>query len=686
MSRRRQALLLAVGLLGVGAALWWSRPEVSRLRPAQWAALRERIEIRAQRTSARAEQAVQGPGAPGASGEAAGGSPTPDSSMAVRAGDSGATPRAATATHDAAAGVESPPASAPEAPVPPPPPTRFELLRQPDRSRVPQTAAPNVVELQPSRTEQRARIDHPHGFTEAALVNLNPPVGAWYVLSLRGGERPAQHWHLALTDPDRTALRLDEADGGLIVEHEAGPPAPCPLLTAGPEGAIPLDAVTEGPSPYVRLCGGAVVLRRAAKGRVTSKEWAADFLRDKVRGGEKLTVFVRSTVFADSWRIEASAAGGLTPPAGDPLGPPAIPLDPARNATALVPRELGLELEGVRGALAPGQWRPVVGTPGAWATAVTAGLVDPTPSAPWTARMGALDKEEESTLVYLVAFDLDAFEVGFAVGTDHPRVGWSERALPGARAGGGAGPDGFADLAPLQRTGVLPASDAERVAATFTAGFKRSHGAFKYGALAGRNHGTHYGFIEQGVILSRLQPGLSTLYGTRDGTVGMTTWTEADDALVPELRFARQNGVPLVETPPGGSPEPGALLSRWGAGNWGGSQDEKLRTLRAGGCLVEDRGRRFLIYGWFSSATPGGMARVFLAQGCEHAMLLDMNALEHTYLALYDSSGGEFRTRHLAEGMKVLDKEVDGQVLPRFLAFADNRDFFYLLRRSGRPR
>jgi hypothetical protein len=162
----------------------------------------------------------------------------------------------------------------------------------------------------------------------------------------------------------------------------------------------------------------------------------------------------------------------------------------------------------------------------------------------------------------------------------------------------------------------------------------------------------------------------------------MRTWTaETPDSIA----FSRQNGVPLVQPGADGSVEPGELVSRWGAGNWGGSQDEKLRTVRAGACLIEDAGKRWLIYGWFSAAKPGAMARVFLAQGCSYGMLLDMNALEHTYLALYDASDGAFRTRHLVQGMDVLDKEVDGQVLPRFLAFSDNRDFFYLLRRSPRP-
>jgi hypothetical protein len=64
-------------------------------------------------------------------------------------------------------------------------------------------------------------------------------------------------------------------------------------------------------------------------------------------------------------------------------------------------------------------------------------------------------------------------------------------------------------------------------------------------------------------------------------------------------------------------------------------------------------------------------------------MLLDMNALEHTYLALYHRKGGKFLIQHLIEGMSQLDKAVGDQTLPRFVGFPDNRDFFYLLRRSS---
>jgi hypothetical protein len=80
------------------------------------------------------------------------------------------------------------------------------------------------------------------------------------------------------------------------------------------------------------------------------------------------------------------------------------------------------------------------------------------------------------------------------------------------------------------------------------------------------------------------------------------------------------------------------------------------------------------------------MARVFEAYHCTYAMLLDMNALEHTYLALYHRQAAQFDVQHLIQEMSVLDKSNKGQIAPRFVGYADNRDFFYLLRkeRGGR--
>lgn len=76
------------------------------------------------------------------------------------------------------------------------------------------------------------------------------------------------------------------------------------------------------------------------------------------------------------------------------------------------------------------------------------------------------------------------------------------------------------------------------------------------------------------------------------------------------------------------------------------------------------------------------MARVFIAYGCSDAMHLDMNALEHTYLALYPRSGAQLGVEHLVPGMAVLDKSIGASLMPRFLSFPDDRDFFYLTKRK----
>ena len=76
------------------------------------------------------------------------------------------------------------------------------------------------------------------------------------------------------------------------------------------------------------------------------------------------------------------------------------------------------------------------------------------------------------------------------------------------------------------------------------------------------------------------------------------------------------------------------------------------------------------------------MARVFQAYRCHYAMPLDMNALEHTYLATYRRVGSQLVVDHLINGMSQVEKSDSGGTVPRFLGYPDNRDFFYLMRRN----
>jgi hypothetical protein len=305
-------------------------------------------------------------------------------------------------------------------------------------------------------------------------------------------------------------------------------------------------------------------------------------------------------------------------------------------------------------------------------------LIDPPILQSYTTIVNSLDAIEASSLCYLIAFDLDQFELGYALGPENPSVGWSNHMLPAMRNPALPGPDGIGTMSPLIATGLVSPEVARRTVATFTGGFKRTHGAFKFGDLALQNHGSHYGFVENGVVFSKLEPGLATILVLNDGSVEMKTWTVPDNARLARIKYARQNGVPIIES------VPGPLVGRWGPGNWSGSEDRRLRTLRSAAAIQTNGGKRFLIYALFSDATPSAMARIFQAYRCDYAMPMDMNALEHTYLALYRRTESQLFVDHLLKGMSQLDKTAGGEVIPRFLGYPDNRDFFYLMRRNAK--
>jgi hypothetical protein len=335
----------------------------------------------------------------------------------------------------------------------------------------------------------------------------------------------------------------------------------------------------------------------------------------------------------------------------------------------------GFELEGADAGVEAGAWYAVKDAPGIYASAMQPGMI--APEVFRTRGAHGLDGVESRADVYLVAFDLTQFELGYELGTDHPRLDWSPRPSGAGKNWNLPGPDGFDNSGPIMRTGMLSPALTDRVAATFTGGYKRSHSAWRASDKAVTRHGHHYGFFQQGVMFSRLHPGLSTIFVLDDGSIHMRSWTEADEALLPRLVFARQNGVPLVE-----DGLPGAQVTSWLGGNWSGSAEADLRTLRGGACMREVNGRQFLIYAYFSTATPSAMARTFQAYGCDYAMLMDMNSQEHTYMALYTHEEGRVRPHHLVTGMAELDSQGrDGWPIARFVGYADNRDFIYLLRK-----
>ena len=548
-----------------------------------------------------------------------------------------------------------------------------------------------VIELQPFRKATSIRVKGDGGKEGlVTLINLSPNSNSWYLFQVDwGGGTPEETYHLQNAKPATQTLLLEETNPtGLTVAHGKERYV-CDLWSSNARESFK-DA-RKSAVPYAPLCGGKVYLLNPTKGHQSPVEAVTDFLRKEVPGGEEVISFVRDTFYAYLYqkkaeqKVESKPAEGGTQ-AETVNGPVSALLDPKKTNETVKAVDLGIEMEGsTSDRMVPGSWYAAKDNPNIYVSVIVPGWIAPEIFRSYTQRVSSLSNVESGQLVYLIAFDLGRFDLHYALGTVHPEVGWSGHIPSQMRDKSLPGPDGINTIAPLARTGLVNPMDAPRTVASFTGGFKRYHGAFKYGPLALKNHGTHYGFLEEGVLFSTLQPELSTIYVLDDGRIDMKTWTGQDNNLFPRIRYALQNGVPIIEGFDQASRlfVPGQFVNRWGPGNWSGSADEKLQTMRAGAALQEVSGRQFLIYAFFWSATPSAMARVFQAYQCRYAMLLDMNALVHTYLAVYKRQGSNLYVQHLIQKMNEADVTVKGRYVPRFLGFPDDRDFFYLTRKEA---
>jgi hypothetical protein len=543
-----------------------------------------------------------------------------------------------------------------------------------------------VVDMQPYRQVSASRFKPNEGASgTVTLVNLNPGANVWYLLQVHRQDGSQASYQLENPQPRSQTVALDVTYPAGLVLVNGTAREPCKLFGEGADA--PVLQAAQSHVANAPLCEGRLLLRNPVKGHLTRLEAEAEFVRTQVLGGEKITIFFHH-LLEDTHRetgelhVEAHPGAPADLAVTDQAPLPAL-LDSKYGDRAVTPSGLGVALVSPRRDMRPGAWYEARGNPGVYVSVLEPQWIDAAILSSYKSAVNSLDSVEASSLCYLVAFDLDRFELGYALGTQHPSVEWSEHIQPQMRDRQLPGPDGIGTRAPLISTGMISPELAGITVAAFAGGFKRAHGAFKYGPLAAVNHGSHYGFLENGVVFSKLQPQLATVFVLDDGSVHMKTWEAADDSRLPRIRHARQNGVPLVEFDERSqSTVPGRWVNQWGPGNWSGSEDMKLRTLRAAAALQWNGNKHFLIYAVFSDATPSAMARVFQAYRSRYALHLDMNALEHSYLALYHRSGSQLFVEYLIEGMREVDKTTSGPSVPRFIGYPDNRDFFFVTRRS----
>ncbi|MDD5168697.1 MAG: hypothetical protein PHN75_07760, partial [Syntrophales bacterium] len=294
----------------------------------------------------------------------------------------------------------------------------------------------SIIDLQPFSSSSSVNIKSEEGEGAATLTNLNPAVNAWYLLKVdwHKGRGTEEYYHLENVNPGlQSPLLSNDYPYGFILS-DGKTSVPCELWRSNSRGGIRAAKVSG--ITYAPLCGAKLYLRNPAKGYRTEIETASEFLRNELPGGEKIETFIRDTFFIKGYKEKAEIKEKTNPPREvRPAFPPQIEpapasVDPVQGRRVLVSSHLGIEIQqpGVPG-MSLGSWYPVKDNAGMYISLITANAISSDIMQSYRNLVRRLDASETDALVYLIAFDLDQFELKYCLGTDHPKVGWSDHML-----------------------------------------------------------------------------------------------------------------------------------------------------------------------------------------------------------------------------------------------------------------
>lgn len=537
--------------------------------------------------------------------------------------------------------------------------------------------AKDVISFQPYAVAQ-GPIRFLNSDQKVTLTNLNKFVNTWFILQVTPGNSwwKPRIFNLESAAPLNQEIYLT-AQGDLAVKSKSGEAVVCKVMNEDGWSGPLFDGA--GGDPYVALCEGRLYLRNQQAGHKDAIAWGSTVLRDVLGNvGDDIVNGVKENLYNGKYfeagQEQADSGGKVRDEGGPNAAQVSANVEIAQSG-------IGFDLDGTNGALKVGEWYRSRNFAGVFLSVMKAKYVAPEILKSYPDRVNPLDvsgKGESEALVNSIAIDLELYRFGWNNGTEHPGVGWSSRALKEF----GPGPDGFADLSPLTFPGVVTPVLLSRTVGVLTGGFQRRHSAFKGGPLSTINRGSHYGFMEKGVLMSTIVPNLATFIVNLDGSIDLKTWAEADNERLASMRDIRQNGVALIETDPAtGKGIPGPLVKDWVGGNWSGSAAVELKTPRTSMCIAERDGKRYLIVSYFSTHTPNGMARVLQAYGCKYAVHMDMNSPQFAYSAFFTATpDGDFNIEHLSNSMND-DVFVNGKKAPRSLLTPTYKDFFYVMKR-----
>ena len=525
----------------------------------------------------------------------------------------------------------------------------------------------NILDVQPFKETTSVVLGDGR---KVELININHHVNVQFLLQGLNKEP------LDLENPNRNA-KINLTTEGL----EIGEPGKAPFTCSFAELTNPK---VEQDIPFISLCNSRILWRRKAPYEETNFEKGKNYAPAFVSNTFKFAKENWEEYFPDTGEDAEKNEGAAQSEA---------PLSAAVLSTAAAIASDNLEIPIGQTSLNAGQWyaSQASGQKGIHISLIRPNQVDTSKLNLPASRVFPLLDKELNPLVYLVSFDLNRFEFGYSTGALEPQVGWA-RGSSRYKEPGSKGPDGFNMVTPLTKTGILPPQLFPKVIATFVGGFKREESAFQpntgseYASAARK--GSYYGAIQNGVIHISPSRDLATVVIRNDGSFWMGSWTAKmnEPDFLKTVRFARQNGLPIIEgLDDQGRSVPGAYVNKQSQGNW--SEDDPItvrgvkiyepRQIRAGLCWQADSNRNNLIFAYFTKASPSSMATVFAAYRCNYALLLDMNSSEAGFLATYErDTEGKITAYHINKDTAKHDDPVKGL---RFLERNNLRDFFYVL-------
>ena len=142
-------------------------------------------------------------------------------------------------------------------------------------------APKSIVELQQFRQTTSLSIKSAEGVEgTATLINLNPVINTWYLLTLAWKDGSEFSYHIENPQPHSRKLILNPNFPSGIEVWEGKKRCSCTLFGAGSQDV--LAQARDSQLIYAPLCDGRFYIRNPAKGHRTSLEAAADFLRNQV--------------------------------------------------------------------------------------------------------------------------------------------------------------------------------------------------------------------------------------------------------------------------------------------------------------------------------------------------------------------------------------------------------------------